>query len=81
MILVYFPSGGCVNDVVNNHQFNSVIVVHFSARVCWIIKRTVFNVYVCLKHIWRYEHNQFEKNDVKPRDQKQFFQNVDNFYI
>ena len=55
MILVYFPSGGCVDDVVNkrtNNHFTSVIVVHFmnSARVCWIIRRTVFNVYVCLKH-------------------------------
>ena len=32
MILVYFASGGCVDDVVNNrtnHQFTSVIVVHF----------------------------------------------------
>ena len=31
MILVYFPSGGCVDDVVNNqtnHQFTSMIVVH-----------------------------------------------------
>ena len=39
MILVYFPSGECVDDVVNNqtnHQFTSVIVVHFmnSAREC-----------------------------------------------
>ena len=39
MILVYFPSGGCVDDVVNNRanpQFTSVIVVHFinSRRVC-----------------------------------------------
>ena len=36
MILVYFPSGGCVDDVANNqtnHKFTSVIVVHFSARV------------------------------------------------
>ena len=49
MILVYFPSGGCVDDVVNNqtnHQFTSIIVVYFmnSARVCWIIRRTVFNM-------------------------------------
>ena len=32
MILVYFPSDGCVDDVVNNqanYQFTSVIVVHF----------------------------------------------------
>ena len=68
MILVYFSSGGCVNDVVKNranHRFTSVIAVHFmnSARVCWIIRRTVFNVYVCLNHIWRYEDNQFERRD------------------
>ena len=75
MILVYFPSGECVDDVVNNqtnHQFTSVIVVHFSARACWIIRRTVFNVYVCLNHSWRYEHNQFERRDEKPRHQRQF---------
>ena len=39
MILVYFASGRCVNDVVNNrtnHQFTSVLVVNFNngARVC-----------------------------------------------
>ena len=72
MILVYFPSGGCVNDFVNNqtnHQFTSAIVVHFmnSARVCWIIRRTVFNMHVCLNHSWRYERNQFERRDEKPR--------------
>ena len=65
-MLVYFASGGCVSDVV---------------KVCWIIKRTVFNMYVCLKHSWRYEHNQFERRDEKRRHQKQFFQNLDNFYI
>ena len=56
MILVYFASGRCINDVVNNrtnHQFTSVIVVDFmnSARVCWTIRRTIFNVYVCLRDI------------------------------
>ena len=86
MILVYFPSGGCVNDVVNNqtnNQFTSIIVEHFmnSARVCWIIRKTVFNVHVCLNHRWRFEHNQFERRDEKPRHQRQFFQNLDNFYI
>ena len=55
MILVYFY--GCVDDAVNNrtnHQFTSVIVVNFvnSARVCWIIKRTTFNLYVCLNYSW-----------------------------
>ena len=32
MILVYFPSGGCVDDVVNNrenYQLTSVIVIRF----------------------------------------------------
>ena len=75
MILVYFVSDGCVDDVVNNrtdHQFTSAIVVHFmnSARMCWIINRTVFNVNVCLNHSWRYEHNQFERCDEKPRHQR-----------
>ena len=66
MILVYFPSGGCVDEVVNNrtnHQLTSVIVVHFTAR-------TVFNVYLCLNHSWRYEHNQFGRRDEKPRYQR-----------
>ena len=49
-ILVYFASGGSVNDVVSNqanHQFTSAIDLYFmnSARMCWIIKRSVFNVY------------------------------------
>ena len=49
MILAYFPSGGCVDDVVNNRtnaQFTSFIVAHFmnSARACWIIKKTIFTV-------------------------------------
>ena len=78
MILVYFASGGCVDDVANNrtnNQIISAIVVHFmnSARVCWIIERTVFNVYFCLNHSWRYEHNQFERHDEKLRHQRQFF--------
>ena len=85
-ILVYFASGGCVDDVVNNrtyHQFTSVIVVHFmnSTRVCWIIKRTVFNVCVCLNHSWRYEDNQFQRRDEKVIHERQFFQNLNNFYI
>ena len=74
MILVYFSSGGCVDHVNNptNHQLTSIIVVHFvnSARVYWIIKGTVFNVYICLNHSWRYEHNQFEKRDKKSRHQR-----------
>ena len=86
MILVYFTSGGCVDDVVNNqtnHQFTSAIVAPFinSAIVCWIIKRNVSNVYVCLNNSWRYQHNQFERRDEKPRHQRQFFQNLDNLYI
>ena len=38
-----------------------------SARVCWIIRRTVFNLCVCLNHSWRYKHNQFQRRDEKPR--------------
>ena len=85
MILVYFPSGGYVDDFVNNQtnrQFTSIIIVHFmnSATVCCIIRRTVFNMYVCLNHSWRYEHNQFERRDENPKHQRQLFQNLDNFY-
>ena len=72
MIMVYFLFGGYVDDVANNrtnHQFTSVVVEHFmnSARVCWIIKRTAFNVNVCLKHSWRYKNKQFERRNEKPR--------------
>ena len=89
MILVYFPSGRCVNGVVynqTNQQFTSITVIHFmnSARGRTVQKKnrkTVFNVYVCLNHNLRYEHNQFERRDEKPRYQRQFFQNLDNFYI
>ena len=70
MILIYFASGGCIDDYVNNqtnHQFTSPIVVHImnSASVCWIIKTAVFNVYVLLNHSWRYEHK--ESEDVMKR--------------
>ena len=86
MILVYLLSGGCVDDVPNNqtnHPFTSIIVAHFmnSAIVCWITRRTAFNMYFCLNHSWRYEHNQFERGDEKPRHQRQSFQNLDNLYI
>ena len=84
MILVYFASGGCVADVVNNwtnHQFTSAIIVHFMNTVCWIIKRTGFNVYVCLNNVLSYEHNQFKRHDENSRHQSQSFQNLDNFYI
>ena len=52
MMLVYFPLGGCIDDVVNNrlnYQFTSVIVIHFinGTEVCLIIRRTVFNLYIC----------------------------------
>ena len=86
IILVCFSSGEYVDVVVNNQtncQFTSVVDAHFmnSARVCWIIRRTLFIVYVCLSHSWRNKHNQFEKHDEKPRHQRQFFQNLDNIYI
>ena len=75
MILVYFPSDGCVDDVINNqrnHQFTSIILEHFmnSTRVCWIIRITIFNAYACLNHSYRHERNQFELRDEKPRHQR-----------
>ena len=85
MMLVYFPSGRCVDDVANNranYQFSSVMVIHFinGAGVCWIIK-TVFNVYICSNHSWKCKLKQIERCDEKPRYQWQFFQNLDNFQI
>ena len=53
IILVSFPSGGSVNDIDNNqanYQFTSVIDMHNGAGVCWFIRKTVFNVYICLNH-------------------------------
>ena len=81
MILVYFPSGECVDDAVNNrtnYQFTSVPVLHFMncARVCWIIRRTFLNTDVCLNRSWRYKSNQIERHDEKPRNQMQLFQNL-----
>ena len=86
MIVVYFLSGECVDDVASNqidHYFTSIIVEHFtnSARMCWIIRRIVFNVYACLNHICRHEHNQYERRYGKPRHQRQFFQNLNNVQI
>ena len=86
MILVYFASGGCADQIVKNqknNQFTSVIVVHFmnSARPLGYQKKTVFNVYFCLNHSWIYEHNQFEMRDAKLTHQRQFLRNLDNFYI
>ena len=72
MILVYFPSGGWVNDVVNNwtnYKFTLVIVIHFinGAGVCWFIRRTVFNECICLNHDWKYKHKQIKRYHEKPR--------------
>ena len=53
MMLIYFASDGCIDDVVNNRTSHQFTLVYFmnSARVCWTIRRTVFNVYFCLRDI------------------------------
>ena len=43
------------------------------AGVRWIIRRTVFNVYICLNHSLRYKHNQNGRRDEKPTHQKTVF--------
>ena len=53
--LVSFLSGGCADDVVNNrtyYQLTLVIVIHFmnGTGICWIIRRAIFNVWICLNH-------------------------------
>ena len=82
MILVYFPSGGCVDNVNNqtNHQFTSIILEHFmnSARVCQIIRRTIFNVCVCLNYSWRYERKESERRDEN-QDIKDSFLKIQMF--
>ena len=45
----------------------------------WIIRIIVFNVYITAEDIKKY--NQIERRDEKPKHQRQFFQNLDNFYI
>ena len=47
--------------------------------VCWIIRRTDFNVYIFLNHSWRYKHNQIERRDEKPRHQKAVFSKFRQF--
>ena len=78
MILVYFPSGGCVDDVVNNqtnHQFSSAIAVHFMNSV-FDHQKEIFNLYICLHLSRRYTHNQFERCNEKPRHQRQPFSKI-----
>ena len=61
----------------------SVIAIHFmnGAGVCWIIRRTLFKVYICLNHSWGYKHNQIERFDEKVNIKRHVFPNLDNFYI
>ena len=75
MILVYFPSGECLDDRTNHHSRT------FQRKSVLDYQKNGFNVHFCLNLSWRYEHNQFERRDEKPRHQRQLFQNLDNFYI
>ena len=45
----------------------------------WVIRRTVFNVYICLKHSSRYKHSKTERCDEKPRHQKAVFSKFRQF--
>ena len=51
------------------------------AGVCWIIGRTVCNVYVCLNRSSRYKYDQIETNDEKLRHQKIVFSKFRQFFI
>ena len=57
---------------INFRSVFEVIVIDFmnDAGLYCIIRRTVFNVYICLDHSWRYKQNQIERLDEKPRRQK-----------
>ena len=53
-MLVSIPLGRYLDDVVINqkyyHLLQSVMDFMNSARVCWIIRRTVFNMYISLNY-------------------------------
>ena len=50
------------------------------AGVCvFVIRRTAFNVYICLNRSSRYKHNKFEKCREKPRHQKAVFSKFRQF--
>ena len=51
-----------------------------SVRVRWVIRKTVFNVYLCLNDSWNYEHNQFERRD-KNQDTKGSFLKIYTIFI
>ena len=78
-MLVSFPLGRCVDDVNNNqtsHPFTSITVIHFinGGGVCWIIRRTVFNVDISLNHIYK-DINTTKLKGVKKNQyiKRQFF--------
>ena len=86
MILVSFPSGGRVDDVINNqtnYQFTSITVIHFmnGAGVCWIIRRTVFNAYISLSNSYDISRTKLKGVKENQNIKREFFQNLDNFYI
>ena len=58
-----------------NYQFTSVIVTHFmnGAGVCRIIRRTVFNIAICLNYTVEDINNQIETCDEKSRHPKTVF--------
>ena len=81
MILVNFPSGGSVVDVVNNQTNHHSGTFHEERKSVLDYRATAFNVYVCLNQSWRYEHNQYE-GVMKNQDIRgNFFQNLGNFHI
>ena len=49
---------------------------------CVGVSEEVFNVYIFLKHSRRYKKKQqIERCSEKSRHQRQYFQNLDNFYV
>ena len=76
IILISFPSGGCVDDV-NIQKVQECAGVEECAY--WVIQKTVFNVYICLNRSSRYKHNKLEKCHEKPRHQKAVFSKFRQF--
>ena len=48
---------------------------------CVGVSEEVFNVYIFLNHSRRYKKKQIERCSEKSRHQRQYFQNLDNFYM
>ena len=85
MILISFPLGGCVDDVVNiqtNYQFTPVIVINIMNGAGACVLGYTKNCFYCvhlLNHSSRYKNNKLSKCHEKQRHQKAVFSKIRQF--